>query len=118
MPIDFDTLEANIKEAVLNGCVQFGFMILNTSLETCPVDTGNMRDTGQVQEDDEQVVVSYGPAIGKEGYDYCIRQHEDASLFHDNGKEDHWLERAGFAHLYGDGEELKEIISSKIQAIL
>ena len=102
--------ESLIREATMKGAEQFAYLIKNDADERCPIDTGNMRDTGQIQADDEEVIIAYGPTVGKGGEDYTVRQHEDASLFHDNGKEDHWLENAGNAHTYGDAAELKDII--------
>ena len=112
MPIDFTEAESKIREACLDGCEEFAYLILADAKSNCPVDTGTMRSTGEVQRDDEEVVIGFGGAAAA----YTLRQHEDASLFHTVG-EDHWLENAGNAHSYGGGAELKGIIGDRIASL-
>lgn len=61
--------------------------LLPAAVEKCPKLTGAMAGTGQVEEEDEEVMVSFGPLP------YVLKQYYDDTLHHNNG-ESHWTERA------------------------
>ena len=121
MSIDFSELEDKIKEIVLDGCEEYAYLILADAKTNCPVGQyppksgkrgGTMRSTGEVQRDDEEVVIGFGGPAAP----YTERQHEDASLFHTVGT-DHWLENAANAHSFGGGAELKGIIADRLESL-
>jgi hypothetical protein len=71
-----------IKEAQKKKIVAMAQEIKTLSQERCPVDSGTLRDSCQVDIEDTKVTVSYGGSAST----YAIRQHEDMSINHPEGQ--------------------------------
>jgi hypothetical protein len=74
-------------EAALRGV---GDNCLEEANRSIPIEEGILQDTGFVE-----VTRTATGSEGQVGYNtpYAVIQHEDPSLRHDPGREDHWLER-------------------------
>lgn len=62
---------------------------LEEANKTIPLEEGIMQDSGFTELDDSALTsqIAYSTP-------YAVKQHEDPTLNHDPGREDHWLERS------------------------
>lgn len=83
-----------VVAAAASAAVEAGAeLIYKASQPLVPVETGTLKESGKVQmTGPHQARVSYD-AVSEDGYPYGIRQHEDATLNHPNGGEDHFLSK-------------------------
>jgi hypothetical protein len=104
-----DEILAKIKAAIPDGIEEWcRTRALPASDDKCPVDTGVMRDTHNVERiSDEEVAISYGPLA------YVLKQYFDDTLRHTVG-ESHWLEKG----IQETQEDLAQIIADRIEAAL
>lgn len=82
-----DITDGFVSALVLGGkavSLDIAKTILAASQEEVPVDTGELKLSGEIIETDKGYLVKYS-ALTDSGYDYAIRQHEDTSLYHPNG---------------------------------
>jgi hypothetical protein len=70
-----------------------GKLILDASLPLVPVDSGDLKASGKVEQKGPHAMRISFEATSPEGYNYAVRQHEDATLNHPNGGEDHFLSK-------------------------
>jgi hypothetical protein len=66
-------------------------VLLQKSQPLVPVEHGDLKASGRVEQGDDGAAVIYGVA-SPDGYPYGIRQHEDTSLNHPNGGQAKFLE--------------------------
>lgn len=76
-----------IEKAVMNGLREGGEMILDASNQIAPIDEGTLINSGKVTVDQRSVNISYDTP-------YALRQHEDMTLQHKNGRQAKFLESA------------------------
>jgi hypothetical protein len=76
------------KKALFRGCEK---VMTRSKREFCPVDKGTMRSTGIVVADEKEMSVTL--AYGGPAAPYTVRQHEDETLVHKNGKSAKFLEK-------------------------
>ncbi len=109
-----DRLAEQIEQAVQDGLEEWAYLVLADAKENCPVDRGTLRSTGTVE-----ILAKLGVSIvfGGPAAPYARIQHERSDYFHTVG-EDHWLENAFNAHLYGGGAELLECINRHLKGVL
>jgi hypothetical protein len=124
MSTHFVDLADPIFEAALDGAENWADLVMADAQDNCPVDTGLMQSTGKVKRGSASIHSSFGeyPSGRGAGSDAAggsitVRQHEDATLFHRVG-EDHWMENARNAHLYGGGSELISMVAEEIEKVL
>lgn len=109
--IDARLLVAAAAEVAVDAA---GNVILAASQPLVPVDTGDLKDSGKVENDGpHKVRVSYERS-SPEGYNVAVRQHEDATLNHPGGGEDHFLSKP-FAT---EGHAVLEAMGAVIRAAL
>lgn len=85
-----DSAVSKIENDLLDKCESWMRTdVEGDSKELCPVDSGTMRDTHEVQRGDREVVCG----VGGPSAPYTRKQHEDGTLAHTVG-EDHFLEKA------------------------
>lgn len=72
-------------EAVKGALQEVADVCLQQANETIPIEEGTLQASGHTGVDGDAVFVGYGTP-------YALKQHEDASLHHDAGRRDHWLE--------------------------
>jgi hypothetical protein len=94
------------SEQAMNGVEKLGYEIQSLSQTRCPVDTGTLRGSAQVQREKETVTVGYGGAASS----YSIDQHENLSYHHTVGQAK-FLESA-FDELKG---KLKDYIKASMK---
>lgn len=109
-----DALTAKVEQALLDGIEEWARLVLSDSQERCPVDRGTLRSTGAIE-----VLAKLGVRIcyGGPAAPYAWVQHERSDYYHKVG-EDHWLENAFNAHLYGGGAELLACINRHLAKVL
>lgn len=109
-----DRLIEQINQAALDGIEEWAHLVLTDAKENCPVDHGTLRSTGVIE-----ILEKLGVriAFGGPAAPYAEIQHERSDYFHTVG-EDHWLENAFNAHLYGGGVELLECINRHLAKVL
>ena len=94
MEFDFDFSKfkpeqaiATIRDAASAGLYQFAEAVMTESKELCPVDTGNLRATGHVQQpriENGDIVVTLG--YGGPAASYAVIVHEDLAAKHTVGQ--------------------------------
>lgn len=77
----------DIKLASSEGLVEAGKYLLDLSQPLVPVDTGRLKDSGRViQENKDTVYVTYEAFNPENGYEYAPIQHEVLDFHHDIGQ--------------------------------
>lgn len=77
----------DIKLASSEGLVEAGKYLLDLSQPLVPVDTGRLKDSGKViQENKNTVYVTYEAFNPENGYEYAPIQHEVLDFHHDIGQ--------------------------------
>jgi len=74
-----NAIEALIRRVGMQGIHDGAEYILTESINECPIDSATLRRSGTVTDQDDSVVISYNTP-------YAIKQHEDLSLHHIDGK--------------------------------
>lgn len=101
--------------------------LLAKSRQNVPVDSGRLRDSGQVIDTDDGAVVGYGfddaEVIGFDENDlavgnaptsaYAVKQHEDLQLHHDNGNAK-WLENA----MHSERDAIAAVLAETVRKAL
>lgn len=77
----------DVEAAAQRGLVTAGVHILGVSNERVPYEEGDLARSGGVSAEGLVVAVSYDT-------DYAVKQHEDMSLSHDDGRQAKFLESA------------------------
>ena len=107
-----DEIQTEIEKTELDGAEEWmKAVVLPASDAICPVDKGTMRDTHDCQRDDGagEVVCGYGGPAAP----YTLNEHEDASLHHHDGQEDHFLEKGYQRNL----DSLQDILTRRLGAL-
>ncbi|TDC81905.1 hypothetical protein E1193_13460 [Micromonospora sp. KC606] len=83
-----DTIEALLDAASFEGTQLAGEYLLGESTQIVPHEEGDLERSGQVTSDESTGIVAVS-------YDrpYAVRQHEDLTLRHDEGREAKYLEK-------------------------
>ena len=77
----------DIKLASSEGLVEAGKYLLDLSQPLVPVDTGRLKDSGKViQENNNTVYVTYEAFNPENGYEYAPIQHEVLDFHHNIGQ--------------------------------
>lgn len=76
-------IDTAARDALRDG----GEVILDESNQIAPIDEGALINSGKVAVSDDSVVVSYDTP-------YAVRQHEDVTMQHTNGRQAKFLETA------------------------
>lgn len=77
----------DIKLASSEGLVEAGKYLLDLSQPLVPVDTGRLKDSGKViQENKNTIYVTYEAFNPENGYEYAPIQHEVLDFHHDIGQ--------------------------------
>jgi hypothetical protein len=86
---DVAKLSQDVKQAAVDALVSAGEYILDESNKIAPIDEGTLIRSGNVAVDENAgtVIVYYDTP-------YAVRQHEDMSLRHTNGRSAKFLEIA------------------------
>ncbi|MBH0778820.1 hypothetical protein [Nocardia bovistercoris] len=92
-----------VAEGVEEGLFESGETLLAQSNALVPIDEGILQNSGTNEVADGVARVGYNTP-------YALRQHEDLTLRHDNGREAKFLEKP----LNAFGPELETIIASAI----
>lgn len=81
---------ADVAWRALKDC---GFDLLGEGNKTVPFEEGHLQESGQVSLDraNMEVVVHYGTGPARA---YAVKQHEDTTLRHKNGRRAKWLQLA------------------------
>jgi hypothetical protein len=84
-----EDVTVSVQAAALRGLQMAGEHILEESNRTIPHNEGTMQDSGEVSVDGSKLEASVS-------YDtpYTVRQHEDTSMRHPNGRKAKFLETA------------------------
>lgn len=102
--------------------------LLDASNRLVPVESGRLRDSGQVTADGLQAAVSYGREDDAEitgwkgdiaqgssaSADYAVKQHEDLTLHHPNGGSAKWLESS----MHAERQEIATILAETVRRVL
>lgn len=98
---------SDITNASRNGLLQAAEHIGRLSDAKVPFRDGALQDSGTVTVSDTEAAISYNTP-------YAVKQHEDLSLTHTNGREGKYLEKA-----FREGRaEAEEIIAGAVKAAL
>jgi len=83
--------------------------LLEVANQKVPIEEGTLERSGVATVDESEV-------IGAVSYDtpYAVRQHEDMSLRHDNGREAKWLEKS----LHQENGTITAIIAAQVRRAL
>jgi hypothetical protein len=87
--------------------------LLQASQPLVPVETGELRDSGEVRQEGSKAIVSYD-AVAEDGFPYGIRQHEDLSLHHPNGGQAKFLEQP----MHTEADAMRGIVAAKVAEAL
>jgi len=74
-----DAIEILIKRVGMQAIHDGAEHILTESIDECPIDSGTLRRSGKVTDQDDSVIISYSTP-------YAQKIHEDMSLRHIDGK--------------------------------
>ncbi len=113
MTWDGDTVTAEARDAMLDGLFEAAQELLRLSGEEVPFEEGVLDASGVVDIDDVagEATVSYGE--GPAGQ-YAVRQHEDLTYTHQNGRKAKYLEDP----LNENGGRLIEHVAGKVRGVL
>lgn len=87
-----------MRAAAAAGAGAIADALLANSQPLVPVDTEDLKKSGRVVELEGSKRAVVYDATSPEGYAYGIKQHEDATLHHPNGGEDHFLSKPMEGH--------------------
>jgi hypothetical protein len=102
-------ITAGVRRAAATGLANGAQVILDVSNQRVPIDEGTLANSGNTNVDEQALIaaVSYDTP-------YAIRQHEDTTLRHLNGRESKFLERA----LLENTDVVNQLIADAIKAAL
>lgn len=83
---EFSKKIKDIKHGSSEGLVEAGKYLLELSQPLVPVDTGRLKESGRVVEDDDAVYVTYEAFNPENGYEYAPIQHESLDFHHNVGQ--------------------------------
>lgn len=100
-------LQGKMLQQGMQGLLDAGELILDASNQKAPIDEGVMIGTGDVTADEstKSVVISYDSP-------YAIKQHEDTTLKHKNGREAKFLQSA----VQENTQRVTDILASALKA--
>jgi hypothetical protein len=83
--------------------------LLENANRTVPIDESTLQRSGAVSVDvtEKKAAVAYDTA-------YAVRQHEDTTLRHDEGRRAKWLQLAAEEN----AEQVKDVIAARLKAVL
>jgi hypothetical protein len=81
------SISADVLKAAQSALRDSGEVILDESNKIAPIDEGTLINSGKVTVDKDAVFVSYDTP-------YAVRQHEDLTQNHPNGRQAKFLERS------------------------
>lgn len=89
-----DKVEDINTEAARHGLGLAMEYLLSVSTELVPIEEGTLMRSGKADVDDHDLIgmVTYSARNDKDDYDYAVRQHEDLTLRHANGRTAKFLE--------------------------
>lgn len=85
-------------------------VLLAKSKPLVPVESGRLVASGQVVHDGDGAAVVYSATNPADGYDYAVKQHEDAELHHPNGGQDKYLEQPMHTEHEAVGGAMAEVV--------
>lgn len=90
---NIDKALARIKSDISDILFEEAVIIGGDAQSRAPIETGALRDSGQIIKNKEKITLSMGGALTTtdRGFDYAVKQHEDLTLSHsgpDHGKVD------------------------------
>lgn len=99
-------VQAQIRRAAFLGLFEAGEMLLDESNRLVPLEEGTLRNSGEVSQDEQRLAV-------RVSYDtpYAVRQHEETTYRHPNGRQAKYLEQASNLH----GERAMAHVSQRIK---
>jgi len=87
--IDVAGIMAMAREADKQARLAYAEEVLQPAADAkCPVLTGTMVGTGHIEDEGDDVCLTYGPLA------YVCKQYFDDTMNHPHGGESHWSERA------------------------
>ncbi len=104
-----EAVKATARSAALEGLKDCGYAVLADSSNLVPHDTGELEGAGDlvVNEQKLEVQIVYDKP-------HAIRQHEDTTLRHPNGRSAKYVEKP----LKDRGMELDQYVADKVRAAL
>ncbi|MFD7994548.1 hypothetical protein [Streptomyces mexicanus] len=102
-------VQAALRAAAVRGVRLGTEHLLEVANQKVPIEEGTLERSGVATVDESEV-------IGAVSYDtpYAVRQHEDMSLRHDNGREAKWLEKS----LHQENGTITAIIAAQVRRAL
>jgi hypothetical protein len=100
-------VQAQIRKAAARGLLEAGEYLKDESDRLVPLEEGTLRNSGEVSTDE-------GKLTARVSYDtpYAVRQHEETTYRHPNGRQAKYLEQASNLH----GERAMAHVSQRIKA--
>lgn len=97
-------VKAKLRRATLSGLLKAAEHLLGASRRIVPHEEGDLERSGTVSSDPSRNIVAVS-------YDrpYAVRQHEDMTLRHDEGREPKYLERP----MHTERQTMLELIASE-----
>lgn len=88
--------------------------LLGVSTERVPIEEGTLMRSGKSGVDDTELIgmVTYSARNDRDGYDYAVRQHEDLTLRHADGRTAKFLEEP----LLEEADTMARIVAQSIRA--
>lgn len=107
--LDVGPIKAQARQAAADGLSDGAEHVLQLSRRRVPIEEGTLERSGRASVDDSQLLaaVSYDTA-------YAVRQHEDMSLRHDDGRQAKYLESA----LNEARAEVIALVQQRIKGVL
>ncbi len=85
-----DQVITRVKARKTDAVMSAGQRVLSEATQRAPIDTGALRGSGNLAVGDGECAVSFNARNPRNGYPYCIRQHEEV-FNHPRGGRDHYL---------------------------
>lgn len=119
MAIRFEYQPPKVNAALLLAAAKPGIehaaaeVILAASQPLVPVDKGDLKASGRVEDSGIGAAIVYD-AASPEGYPYGIKQHEDLTLHHPNGGQAKFLE----APMHSEAAVVAGVLAEGVRAAL
>jgi len=85
-----DQIITRVNARKTDAVITAGQMVLSEAQSRAPIETGALRASGNLSVGDGEAQVSFSATNPRNGYPYCIRQHEQV-FNHPRGGQDHYL---------------------------
>lgn len=102
------TVKKDVEKGGVEGLQEAAEFLLDESNKTAPIADGTLINSGAVTVDDLEAVISYDTP-------YAVRQHEDTTQRHSNGRQAKFLENAYKENITAIQEFLAEAIKGAVE---